>query len=85
MLLSSFRESNFPGITQTDHPTLTTPCWLLHPCETSHTVVELLKSRMEDDKGFTILPDDLPVVWVETWFAVISGIIRLDTGLVEKQ
>ena len=83
MMLSSLHDSNFPGINQTDHPTLSTPCWWLHPCETSHAVVELLKSRLEDDKGFPILSENLVAVWMETWFAVVSGVIRLDTGLIE--
>ncbi|KAK7049595.1 hypothetical protein VNI00_005626 [Paramarasmius palmivorus] len=38
----------FPLLSQGDHPTLGTPCWYLHPCETAKAMEELLNEDQDE-------------------------------------
>ncbi|KAG1753955.1 uncharacterized protein EDB91DRAFT_1100881 [Suillus paluster] len=51
---------NFPLLSQGEHPTLGTPCWYFHPCETASTVQEILKESEENGRR--------PLRWIEAWF-----------------
>ncbi|KAF8528853.1 hypothetical protein BU17DRAFT_36913 [Hysterangium stoloniferum] len=66
----SMPHSNFPLLSQGDHPVLGIPFWFFHPCETSNAVLELVHAR-----------DDLHRVddstWIETWFLILSSIINM--------
>ncbi|KIJ20180.1 hypothetical protein PAXINDRAFT_22481, partial [Paxillus involutus ATCC 200175] len=57
---------NFPLLSFGDHPTLGTPCWYLHPCETGPAVEEIVKAA---EKGH------LP--WLEAWFLILSSVVDL--------
>lgn len=59
---------NFPLLSFGDHPTLGTPCWYLHPCETGPAVEEIVKAA-EKDTGH------LP--WLEAWFLILSSVVDL--------
>lgn len=64
----------FPLLSQGDHPTLGTPCWYLHPCETSKAVTELLN----EVKGAEDWDDETMLVrWMETWFMTVGGVLNL--------
>ncbi|QRV76259.1 autophagocytosis associated protein [Ceratobasidium sp. AG-Ba] len=60
--------AHFPLLSQGDHPTLGTPHWYFHPCETSTAVTEILAQVHEAST---------PLRWLETWFAVLSTAIDL--------
>ncbi|KIL70131.1 hypothetical protein M378DRAFT_156187 [Amanita muscaria Koide BX008] len=61
--------SSFPLLSQGDHPTLNTPCWYLHPCETAPAVEELLK-----EKGKV---RERVVNVIETWMLIVGNVIGL--------
>ncbi|KAF5331691.1 hypothetical protein D9611_007748 [Ephemerocybe angulata] len=63
----------FPLLSQGDHPTLGTPCWYLHPCETSNAVDELFREVMEADWD----EETRLVRWLETWFMTVGGVLDL--------
>ncbi|KAG5644057.1 hypothetical protein DXG03_009147 [Asterophora parasitica] len=60
--------SAFPMLSQGDHPTLGTPCWYLHPCETAPCVDELMSEL--DPEGYK--EDQRLVRWLEMWFMVLG-------------
>jgi ubiquitin-like-conjugating enzyme ATG10 len=63
--------SNFPLLSQGDHPILGTPCWYLHPCETVTAVEEILSER-------TIVKEGVyPLAFLEAWFTILSGVVDL--------
>ncbi|KAG8995502.1 hypothetical protein FRB94_009122 [Tulasnella sp. JGI-2019a] len=68
----------FPLLTQGDHPILGTPCWYLHPCESPAAVQEIMKEIIRD--GLTASDEHL--MYLKTWFMVLSGIVdlRYDQG-----
>ncbi|KAJ6614323.1 hypothetical protein B0H10DRAFT_2045703 [Mycena sp. CBHHK59/15] len=59
--------TNFPLLSQGDHPTLGTPCWYLHPCQSAAAVGELMhelgEQRLER--------------WLETWFMVLGTVVNV--------
>ncbi|KAJ7667943.1 hypothetical protein DFH06DRAFT_1184012 [Mycena polygramma] len=59
--------SAFPVLSQGDHPTLGTPCWYFHPCE-SCTAVEEIMAEVEDRR---------PLRWLETWFMVLGQVVNM--------
>ncbi|KAF9247225.1 hypothetical protein BU15DRAFT_38575 [Melanogaster broomeanus] len=61
-------DSNFPLLSFGDHPTLSTPCWYLHPCETGPAVDAILKATQEDRRH---------MFWLEAWFLVLSSVVDL--------
>jgi len=62
--------SNFPLLSQGDHPVLRIPFWFFHPCETLNAVLELVDAR---DDLHTM--DD--TIWIETWFLILCSIVNL--------
>ncbi|KAL8292493.1 hypothetical protein RQP46_001105 [Phenoliferia psychrophenolica] len=59
-----------PFLSQGDHPTLGTPAWFLHPCETEAIVKEVLEGRESPDDGWER-------EWLETWFMVVGSVVDL--------
>ncbi|KAG2077502.1 hypothetical protein BDR04DRAFT_1043604 [Suillus decipiens] len=57
---------NFPLLSQGEHPTLGTPCWYFHPCETANAVQEILNES-----------ERRPVSWMEAWFTVLSTAVDM--------
>jgi ubiquitin-like-conjugating enzyme ATG10 len=65
--------SSFPLLSQGDHPTLGTPCWHLHPCETLRSVEEVMAEV--DSTGLT---EKLRLIrWLEMWFMVVGTAVNL--------
>ncbi|KAJ7179247.1 hypothetical protein C8R46DRAFT_887406 [Mycena filopes] len=58
--------SAFPLLSQGDHPTLGTPCWYFHPCESAAAVDEIMTELGEKARG-----------WLETWFMVLGTVVNL--------
>jgi ubiquitin-like-conjugating enzyme ATG10 len=58
----------FPLLSQGDHPTLGTPCWYLHPCQTDPAVNEIVEEVRQDDWT----NEEYLVRWLEAWFMVIG-------------
>lgn len=69
----SVPDAPFPLLSQGDHPTLGTPCWYLHPCETRTAVNELFREIEQADWDSTTRD----VRWLETWFMTVSGVLAL--------
>ncbi|KAG2348812.1 hypothetical protein BDR05DRAFT_873884 [Suillus weaverae] len=61
--------TNFPFLSQGEHPTLGTPCWYFHPCETASAVQEILKESEEINRR--------PLGWMEAWFTVLSTAVDM--------
>lgn len=66
--------SLFPLLSQGDHPTLGTPCWYFHPCETPAAVSEVMKEFVQDDwtDGQRLLR------WMEVWFMILGTAVDLN-------
>ncbi|TFK55774.1 hypothetical protein OE88DRAFT_658144 [Heliocybe sulcata] len=62
--------SPFPLLSQGDHPTLGTPSWYVHPCETPKAVGEIL-AEVQRPQG-TATKELMRV-----WFAVLGGVVDL--------
>ncbi|KAA1466191.1 hypothetical protein DENSPDRAFT_16928 [Dentipellis sp. KUC8613] len=77
----SVADSPFPLLSQGDHPTLGTPSWFIHPCETPSAMAELsaeLKgSAMAEDAVWS--EDEWLIRWMEIWFMVLGNVVRLDS------
>lgn len=65
----SLPDAPFPLLSQGDHPTLGTPCWYLHPCETKSAVDELFREVEESDRT--------TVRWIELWMMAVSSVVDL--------
>ncbi|EPQ59293.1 hypothetical protein GLOTRDRAFT_70600 [Gloeophyllum trabeum ATCC 11539] len=65
--------SPFPMLSQGDHPTLGTPCWYLHPCETPKAVGEIMAEIQRPEWTQA----EYLTQWLRTWFAVLSGVVDL--------
>lgn len=64
--------SSFPLLSQGDHPTLGTPCWYLHPCETRKSVEEVMS-----EVGRIGWTEELRLVrWLEVWFMVVGTAVN---------
>ena len=63
--------SQFPLLSQGDHPTLGTPSWYVHPCGTAASVEELMKEF--DSNGWT--EDRKLGKWIDMWFMVLGSMI----------
>ncbi|KAH8830833.1 hypothetical protein DL96DRAFT_1594488 [Flagelloscypha sp. PMI_526] len=59
----------FPMLSQGDHPTLGTPCWFLHPCETAPSITELLNGEEMNNPS--------PLRVLEVWLLFISSAVNL--------
>ncbi|KAG0709549.1 hypothetical protein DFH29DRAFT_884663 [Suillus ampliporus] len=60
---------NFPLLSQGEHPTLGTPCWYFHPCETASAVQDILKESEESGGR--------PLRYMEAWFTVLSTVVDM--------
>jgi len=69
----SLPASSFPLLSQGDHPTLGTPCWYFHPCETSGAVDEVMKEIMQG----SWTESRRLVRWLEAWFMVLGTAVTL--------
>ncbi|KIM90712.1 hypothetical protein PILCRDRAFT_59000 [Piloderma croceum F 1598] len=65
--------SSFPLLSQGDHPTLGTPCWYFHPCETSMSVNEVMTEVLQDEWT----EDECLVRWLEAWFMILGTAVDL--------
>jgi ubiquitin-like-conjugating enzyme ATG10 len=70
----SVPDSNFPLLSQGDHPVLGTPCWYFHPCETAVAVAELLEAAGDQGK---YLSDQGLLRWMEAWFLVLCSVVDI--------
>lgn len=59
-----------PFLSQADHPTLGTPAWFLHPCETEAIVREVLEGTEKPGERWES-------AWMETWFMVVGSVVDL--------
>ncbi|KAF9263484.1 hypothetical protein L218DRAFT_317545 [Marasmius fiardii PR-910] len=66
--------SLFPVFSQGDHPTLGTPCWYLHPCETAKSMEEVLAEEEIETND-----EERLMRWLEIWFLVVGNIVDLRT------
>ncbi|KAF8319984.1 hypothetical protein DL93DRAFT_2053043 [Clavulina sp. PMI_390] len=69
-------DAPFPLLSAADHPVLGTPCWAVHPCETSSAMGELLddvirRSWDEDDAENGLAR------WMALWFMLLGTIVDL--------
>lgn len=69
----SLPTSTFPVLSHGDHPTLGTPCWYFHPCETTSVIDELMREVLDD--GW----DEITrlIRWLELWFMVVCSVVNL--------
>ncbi|KAK7061654.1 MFS general substrate transporter [Favolaschia claudopus] len=61
--------SAFPLLSQGDHPTLGTPSWYFHPCESAAAVEEIMNELGDQQIANRILR------WMEAWFMVHEAVI----------
>jgi ubiquitin-like-conjugating enzyme ATG10 len=66
--------SNFPLLSQGDHPVLGTAAWYLHPCETSVAVTELLDAAVD---GYERASDKSLLHLMESWFLILCSVVDL--------
>ncbi|KAJ7904436.1 hypothetical protein B0H14DRAFT_2662861 [Mycena olivaceomarginata] len=57
--------SAFPLLSQGDHPTLGTPCWYFHPCESAAAVEEIMAERTSESQ------------WLEIWLMVCGQVVNM--------
>ncbi|KAJ7591146.1 hypothetical protein C8J56DRAFT_934793 [Mycena floridula] len=78
--LSSFAvtlpSSAFPLLSQGEHPTLGTPSWFFHPCETANSVGEIM-AQVEDNSWTA---EERAIRWLEAWFMIVGNIVDLRTS-----
>ncbi|KAF9482472.1 hypothetical protein BDN70DRAFT_773858, partial [Pholiota conissans] len=61
----------FPLLSQGDHPTLGTPCWYFHPCETEVAVDEFMSEVEERD-----WTEEMRLVrWMELWVMIVGSVL----------
>ncbi|KAJ6599142.1 hypothetical protein DFH09DRAFT_26429 [Mycena vulgaris] len=68
----SLPASAFPLLSQGDHPSLGTPCWYFHPCQSAAAVDEIMAE----------LGEQLPLAqrlvrWMEAWFMVLGTVVNM--------
>ncbi|KAI9510471.1 hypothetical protein F5148DRAFT_976722 [Russula earlei] len=70
--------SQFPLLSQGDHPTTGTPAWFIHPCGTACAIGELIGEKITEAGA---MPDPVDydewLNWLETWFMVLGNIVEL--------
>lgn len=71
--------SSFPLLSQGDHPSLGTPCWYLHPCETPAAIGELMAEVEADAADEDWTEKRRLVQLLEVWFMILRG--ALDIGI----
>lgn len=71
----SLPAASFPLLSHGDHPTLGTPSWYFHPCE-SATAVEQIMSELQAERW----SEEKQVVrWLEAWFMITGSVVDLST------
>ncbi|TFY80872.1 hypothetical protein EWM64_g3138 [Hericium alpestre] len=72
--------SLFPLLSQGDHPTLGTPSWYIHPCETPSAMAELAAEIIADTEPEIALwtEDEQLIRWMEAWFMLLGNVVDLD-------
>ena len=63
----------FPLLSQGDHPTLGTPCWYLHPCQTDVAVGEFMSEA--EEPNWT--EETRCVRWLELWLMIVGSVVNL--------
>ncbi|KAG2013738.1 3-ketoacyl-CoA thiolase [Coprinopsis cinerea AmutBmut pab1-1] len=63
----------FPLLSQGEHPSLGTPCWYLHPCETERAVEELVREAEQPDWT----PEHRLERWLELWLMAVGAVLNL--------
>jgi len=63
--------ANFPALSQADHPTLGTPCWYIHPCETPTALRELVDA----DDRYQGPEEGRPLRQLELWLLLIGNVM----------
>ncbi|KII94786.1 hypothetical protein PLICRDRAFT_86256 [Plicaturopsis crispa FD-325 SS-3] len=71
-------DSAFPLLSQGDHPTLGTPSWYFHPCETGPAVGEIMAEVSVE--GWS--EEQRLVRWMEAWFMVLGTVVDLRTHML---
>ncbi|RPD74451.1 hypothetical protein L226DRAFT_535329 [Lentinus tigrinus ALCF2SS1-7] len=66
-------DSTFSLMSQGDHPTLGTPSWYFHPCNTAEAVGEIMAEIAEGRR------DGLR--WLEAWFMVTGNTVNFFAGV----
>lgn len=66
-----------PFVSQAEHPTLGTPAWFLHPCETQAIVAEVLSTRPRLTKEVSAGGQEWEREWVESWAMVVGGVLDM--------
>ena len=64
--------SQFPLLSQGEHPSTGTPCWYFHPCETETALRELL----EADRETRVIEDEI-VRLMELWFLLLGNVVDM--------
>ncbi|KDR83822.1 hypothetical protein GALMADRAFT_236227 [Galerina marginata CBS 339.88] len=65
--------TSFPLLSQGDHPTLGTPCWYFHPCESDKAVREFLSEIEQSDWS----EETRLVRWLELWIMIVGSVLNL--------
>ncbi|KAF7983852.1 hypothetical protein HWV62_18170 [Athelia sp. TMB] len=68
--------SSFPLLSQGDHPTLGTPCWYLHPCETPAAVRELM-AEIEAGVNPEEWTEEQLLRILDIWFMVLGSAVDI--------
>ncbi|PPQ77264.1 hypothetical protein CVT25_010846 [Psilocybe cyanescens] len=69
----SFPSLSFPVLSQGEHPTLGTPCWYFHPCETDAAVGEFLAEVEQSDWN----EETRHLRWMELWLMIVGAVVNL--------
>ncbi|KAK0206491.1 hypothetical protein DFS33DRAFT_592694 [Desarmillaria ectypa] len=69
----SIPDQMFPLLSQGDHPTLGTPSWYFHPCESARAVGEL----MTELGAAEWTTEERLVRWIEMWIMVVGAVVDL--------
>ena len=67
--------SSLSLLSQGDHPTLGTPSWYFHPCNTSEVMREILREMVD-------YPDGDGLRWMEAWFMIMGNVVDFFAGQV---
>ncbi|EIM88273.1 uncharacterized protein STEHIDRAFT_95331 [Stereum hirsutum FP-91666 SS1] len=75
----SLPDQNLPLLSQGDHPTLGTPSWYIHPCETASAIAELTEEiNSESTMSEQEMSEEVSMVrWMEVWFMVLGSTVDL--------
>ncbi|KAK0468299.1 acetyl-CoA acetyltransferase [Desarmillaria tabescens] len=65
----------FPLLSQGDHPTLGTPSWYFHPCESARAVDELMTELGKAE----LTTEGRLVRWIEMWIMVVGSVLTGST------